>query len=82
MMDFNGYDCNDDGDYHCEGQRNNSSKIIILTVSVNMSKTDKSFMVITSMLLAVILVSVEMMVIMRVCFPAVTTHCGCIFTAR
>ena len=43
MMDYKGCDCNDNGDYHCEGHSNNSSKIIMLTVSVNVSKNGLDF---------------------------------------
>jgi len=42
-MNYNGCDCNDNDDYHYEGHSNNSSKIIMLNVSANMSKNGLDF---------------------------------------
>jgi hypothetical protein len=35
MIDYNGWERNDNGDYHCEGHNNTSSKIIILSEGHN-----------------------------------------------
>jgi hypothetical protein len=43
MMDYKSCDCNDNGNYYCEGYSKNSSKIIMLSFSVNMSKNGLEF---------------------------------------